>query len=74
MEQRELLLAQNYLVKLKQNLVDPKNMSLLDTQEKSAYEKVFNSLSRGFSPSNTIEYFLSEKGYNIEGVFNILIF
>ncbi len=68
LEQRELLLAQNYLIKLKENSIDFDNMSLLDKQEKSAHEKVFKIISKNFNPSSLIESFINEKGYNISHV------
>jgi len=66
LNQRELMMAQNYLIKLKN-----KNFSeevLLDRQEKSAYEKIFEVISEKMTPTFLIESFISEKSYDFENI------
>ena len=76
-EQRDLLLAQNYLVKINNidtdaNEPNDKNLkeynpdSLLEEQEKEAYKKVYNEISYKTSPSSLIESFISEKSYDVD--------
>jgi hypothetical protein len=66
LNQRELMMAQNYLIKLKN-----KNFNeevLLDRQEKSAYEKIFEVVSEKMTPTFLIESFISEKSYDFENI------
>ena len=61
-DQRDLLLAQNYLIRKKNNQL---NNDLLDQQGKEAYEKIYNKISSKLPVSNIFSSFISEKGYQI---------
>ena len=66
LNQRELMMAQNYLIKEKKKTFN--DQVLLDRQEKSAYEKIFNIVSQKITPSFLIESFISEKSYDFENI------
>jgi len=66
LNQRELMMAQNYLIKEKKKTFNDE--VLLDRQEKSAYEKIFNNVSQKITPSFLIESFISEKSYDFENI------
>jgi hypothetical protein len=61
-DQRELLLAQNYLIRKKNGTLGD---HLLDAQGQEAYEKIFNKISNKLPISNVFSSFISEKGYQI---------
>ena len=60
------MMAQNYLIKEKKKTFNDE--VLLDRQEKSAYEKIFNIVSQKITPSFLIESFISEKSYDFENI------
>ena len=71
LEQRDLLLAQNHLVKVNngQSTVETNEFtqdSLLVEQEKEAYAKVFQEISDKTTPASLIESFISEKSYDTD--------
>jgi hypothetical protein len=66
LNQRELMMAQNYLIKLKNKNLDQE--ALLDRQEKFAYEKIFQVVSEKITPAFLIESFISEKSYDFESI------
>jgi hypothetical protein len=63
-DQRELLKAQNYLIKLKEGKLNLEK-NLADRHEKESYEKVFNFI---YEKTNLdyFDAFLSEKGYDVK--------
>jgi len=68
--QRDLLLAQNYLIKqnsenIPQNALNRINSdSILASQEKEAYERVYKDVSHNTNTSYLIESYISEKSYD----------
>ncbi len=66
LNQRELMMAQNFLIKEKNKTFNEE--VLLDRQEKSAYERIFNVISEKITPSFLIESFLSEKSYDFDNI------
>jgi hypothetical protein len=66
LDQRDLMMSQNYLIKRKNKNFNED--ALIDRQEKSAYEKIFANVSEKISPSFLIESFISEKSYDIENI------
>jgi len=66
LDQRDLMMSQNYLIKRKNNNFDED--ALIDRQEKFAYEKIYENISEKISPSFLIESFISEKSYDIENI------
>lgn len=67
LEQRELILAQNYLITLKENNPSQEETQL-GKQQKEAYEKYSQLFDKTLSATTAIESFINEKGYNIQGV------
>jgi hypothetical protein len=68
MQQRDLLMAQNYLVKIKNGSLNENALSLIELQEKSSYEKIINLLTNRITPASIIDSFLSEKSYSFEDI------
>jgi hypothetical protein len=68
--QRDLLLAQNYLIKqnsenIPQNILNRISTdSILASQEKEAYERVYKDVSNNTNTSYLIESYISEKSYD----------
>jgi len=71
-DQRELLRAQNYNIKVKQGEIkgneDDSQNEKYNPNEKIAYERVNESIKESFSGSNLIEFYLNEKSYNYNNV------
>lgn len=61
-------MAQNYLMKIKENQMDMNNLNMLEKQEKESYDKIFKAVSNSLMPSNIISSFLDEKAYTIDNV------
>lgn len=71
MDQKDLLLAQNHILKGK---VEPNGQynfdTLLEEQEKSAYDKVYKNLSEKTSITSLVDSYISEKSYDTENLNN----
>lgn len=63
--QKEILLAQNYLLKQKVGKEIEE-----DVEGKSAFDNVYKTVSVHCTPNNIINSFISEKGFDYEGVKN----
>jgi hypothetical protein len=61
-DQKELLLAQNYLIRKNHGLATDE---LLDKQGKDAYNNIYNKISSKIPVSNIFSSFIGEKGYQI---------
>jgi hypothetical protein len=70
LDQRDLLLAQNHLVKLTNHIKVPSTKlnseSLLEEQEKEAFSKVFKEISDKTAHASIIEAYISEKSYDTD--------
>jgi hypothetical protein len=65
LDQKDLLLAQNYLIKIARG---ERNETLLDKQEAEAYNKIFQLISQRFTLTQIVGGFIGEKGYQIEDI------
>jgi hypothetical protein len=70
LEQRDLLLAQNHLIKITNHISNSSSKlnsdSLLDEQEKEAFSKVYKEISDKTAHASIIEAFISEKSYDTD--------
>ncbi len=77
-DQRELLRAQNYNIKVKQGEIKGNEEDFqsekYNLNEKVAYERVNEKIKESFSGSNLIEFYLNEKSYKYNSVNNINLF
>lgn len=65
-DQRELLRAQNYNIKARNNSNEVDRQENIN--EKVAYERVNEAIKESFSGSNLIDFYLNEKSYNYGNV------
>jgi len=69
--QRELLRAQNYNIKARNKIIEVEKEE--NVNEKTAYERVNETIKESFSGSNLIDFYLNEKSYNYGNVNLFLI-
>lgn len=62
-ESREYLFAQNYLIKLENNLLDINNLSDKELEEKRCFENYYSKVAENMRLSLVGEAFISEKGF-----------
>jgi hypothetical protein len=67
-EQKDIILAQNYLKRLKNKQNDKDLNPEVEVIEKEAFEKVYKLFSDKVAVTNLVGSFISEKGYNIKDV------
>lgn len=65
-DQRELLRAQNFSIKKRNNQISEEVNSEgnLDSNDLMAYNRVSESIKRNFNTSNLLDFYISEKSYN----------
>jgi hypothetical protein len=78
LDQRELLMAQNYLIKQKEENgfeINKKNQasffnqnSLIEKQEKIAYERIYSIIKEKISNSDIIDSYIYEKSYDFDNI------
>jgi len=70
MDQRDLLLAQNHLIKNKNSNETSSydHIQLIESQQKNAFKKVYNNISIKSNITGVIESFISEKSFDTENL------
>jgi hypothetical protein len=63
LDQRDLLLAQNYLLKVRNG--ENNDQNLFDKNEKDAYNRIFAFISKKLNLTDLVTTFISEKGYDV---------